>query len=99
MQEKFGSLDKNKRTIGYCQTGTRSTLTYLQLRLLGFKNPANWDDSWRVYASDLYANRPVEAPNGQQWYNFDGVNKDIKKLKKQVKELEEALAKLEEVKE
>ena len=99
LQEKFGSLDKNKRTIGYCQTGTRSTLTYLQLRLLGFKNPANWDDSWRVYASDLYANRPVEAPNGQQWYNFDGVNKDIKKLKKQVKELEEALAKLEEVKE
>jgi thiosulfate/3-mercaptopyruvate sulfurtransferase len=99
LQEKFGSLDKNKRTIGYCQTGTRSTLTYLQLRLLGFKNPANWDDSWRVYASDLYANRPVEAPNGQKWYNFDGVNKDIKKLKKQVKELEEALAKLEEVKE
>jgi thiosulfate/3-mercaptopyruvate sulfurtransferase len=99
LQEKFGSLDKNKRTIGYCQTGTRSTLTYLQMRLLGFKNPANWDDSWRVYASDLAANRPVEAPNGQQWYNFDGVNKDLKKLKKKVKELEEALAKLEEAKE
>ena len=99
LQEKFGSLDRNKRTIGYCQTGTRSTLTYLQLRLLGFKNPANWDDSWRVYASDLYANRPVEAPNGQQWYNFDGVNKDLKKLKEKVKKLEEALAALEEEKE
>jgi len=99
LQEKFGSLDKNKRTIGYCQTGTRSTLTYLQLRLLGFENPANWDDSWRVYASDLYANRPVEAPNGEQWYNFDGVNKSLKKLKKKVKELEEAMAKLEEAKE
>ena len=59
LQEKFGSLDKNKRTIGYCQTGTRSTLTYLQLRLLGFKNPANWDDSWRVYASDLYASNGI----------------------------------------
>jgi len=99
IQEKFGSLDKNNRTIGYCQTGTRSTLTYLELRLLGFKDPANWDDSWRVYASDLYANRPVEAPNGEQWYNFDGVNKDIKKLKKTVEELEEALAALEEKKE
>jgi thiosulfate/3-mercaptopyruvate sulfurtransferase len=99
LQEKFGSLDKSKRTIGYCQTGTRSTLTYLQLRLLGFENPANWDDSWRVYASDLYANRPVEAPNGEQWYNFDGVNKSLKKLKKKVKELEEAMAKLEEAKE
>jgi thiosulfate/3-mercaptopyruvate sulfurtransferase len=99
IQEKFSSLDKNTRTIGYCQTGTRSTLTYLELRLLGFKDPANWDDSWRVYASDLYANRPVEAPNGEQWYNFDGVNKDIKKLKKKVKELEEALAALDEKKE
>ena len=99
IQEKFGSLDKNSRTIGYCQTGTRSTLTYLELRLLGFKDPANWDDSWRVYASDLYANRPVEAPNGEQWYNFDGVNKDIKKLKETVEKLEETLASLEEKKE
>jgi thiosulfate/3-mercaptopyruvate sulfurtransferase len=96
VQEKFGSLDKSKRTIGYCQTGTRSTLTYLELRLLGFKDPANWDDSWRVYASDLAANRPVEAANGEQWYNFDGVNKDLKKLKEQVKELEDALAALKE---
>jgi thiosulfate/3-mercaptopyruvate sulfurtransferase len=96
LQEKFGSLDKNKRTIGYCQTGTRSTLTYLQLRLLGFKNPANWDDSWRVYASDLAANRPVEAPNGEQWYNFDSVNKTLKKLTKKVKKLEETIAALEE---
>jgi thiosulfate/3-mercaptopyruvate sulfurtransferase len=95
VHEKFASLDKNKRTIGYCQTGTRSTLTYLELRLLGFKNPANWDDSWRVYASDLAAYRPVAAPNGEQWYNFDGVNKSIKKLKKKVEELEETLAALE----
>ncbi len=99
VQEKFASLDRSKRTIGYCQTGTRSTLTYLQLRLLGFKNPANWDDSWRVYASDLAANRPIEALNGEQWYNFDKVNKDIKKLTKKVKELEEIIAKLDEDKE
>jgi len=96
VHEKYAGLDKNKRTIAYCQTGTRSTLTYLEFRLLGFKEPANWDDSWRVYSSDLYANLPVEAPNGEQWYNFDGVNKDIKKLKKKVKELEETLASLEE---
>jgi thiosulfate/3-mercaptopyruvate sulfurtransferase len=96
LQKKFGSLDREKRTIGYCQTGTRSTLTYLQLRLLGFENPANWDDSWRVYSSDLAANRPVEAPNGEQWYNFDKVNKTLKKLTKKVKELEETIAKLEE---
>jgi thiosulfate/3-mercaptopyruvate sulfurtransferase len=89
VQEKFGALDKNKRTIGYCQTGTRSTLTYLELRLLGFKDPANWDESWRVYGSDMAANAPVEAPNGAQWFNFDGVNKDIKKLKKELDELKD----------
>jgi thiosulfate/3-mercaptopyruvate sulfurtransferase len=94
--EKFAGLDKNKRTVGYCQTGTRSTLTYLQLRLMGFKDPANWDESWRVYSSDLHANYPVEAPDGQQWYNFDKVNKTLKKLTKKVKELEETIAKLDE---
>jgi hypothetical protein len=34
----------------------------------------------------------VEAPNGQEWYNFDGVNKDIKKLKKKVEALEAKLS-------
>ncbi|NOQ66897.1 MAG: hypothetical protein GQ556_06750, partial [Desulfobacterales bacterium] len=96
LQEKFASLNKSKRTIGYCQTGTRSTLTYLELRLLGFKDPANWDESWRVYSSDLAANAPVE---NEQWYNFDGVNKAIKKLNKKVKKLEETIAALEEKKE
>ena len=92
--KQFASLDKNKRTIGYCQTGTRSTLTYLQLRLLGFKNPANWDDSWRVYGSDLHAANPIDAPNGIQYYNFAKVNKSIKKLEKKVKKLEAQLKKL-----
>ncbi|MBE9552770.1 MAG: sulfurtransferase [Proteobacteria bacterium] len=80
---KFASLDRNKRTLGYCQTGTRSTMTYLQLRLLGFKDPANWDESWRVYGSQL--NYPVA---GEQWYNFAGVNNKIKSLEAKVKVLE-----------
>jgi thiosulfate/3-mercaptopyruvate sulfurtransferase len=79
----FGKLDKNKRTVAYCQTGTRSTMTYLQLRLLGFKDPANWDESWRVYGSQL--SYPVA---GEQWYNFAGINKKIKKLEKKVSALE-----------
>jgi len=78
----FGMLDKNARTVAYCQTGTRSTLTYLQLRLLGFKDPANWDDSWRVYGSTLMY--PVE---GEQWFNFAKMNKEMKKLKEEIKEL------------
>ena len=80
----FGSLDKNKRTIAYCQTGSRSGLTYFELRLLGFKDPANWDESWRVYASDpsFY---PVAS---EQWFNFNRV----RALEKAVKALEEKLA-------
>lgn len=80
---KFASLDRNKRTLGYCQTGTRSTMTYFQLRLLGFKDPANWDESWRVYGSQL--SYPVA---GEQWYNFAGVNNKIKSLEAKVKALE-----------
>ena len=48
----YASLDKNKRTIAYCQTGSRSTLTYLEMRLLGFKDPANYDDSWIIYGAN-----------------------------------------------
>jgi thiosulfate/3-mercaptopyruvate sulfurtransferase len=82
-EKAFGSLDKNKRTLAYCQTGTRSTMTYLQMRALGFKDVANWDESWRVYGSQL--SYPVD---GEQWYNFDSVNKKIKSLEKQVANLE-----------
>jgi len=84
-EKAFGSLDKNKRVVAHCQTGTRSTLTYLQLRALGFKDPANWDDSWRVYGS--VPEFPVED---EQWYNFDSLNKKIKKLEKEVAELAKA---------
>jgi len=79
----FGKLDKSKRTIAFCQTGTRSTMTYMQLRLMGFKEPANWDESWRVYGSQL--SYPV---GGEQWFNFAGVNKKIKNLEKKVATLE-----------
>jgi hypothetical protein len=90
----FNNLDKDKRTVAYCQTGTRSTLTYLQFRLMGFKDPANWDDSWRVYGSNLNAVNPIEAPNGAQFYNFDKVNKSLKKLDKKVTALEATVKKL-----
>lgn len=83
VDKAFGKLNKKQRTIAYCQTGTRSTMTYMQLRLMGFKDPANWDESWRVYGSQL--SYPV---SGEQWYNFAGLNKKIKKLEKKVAKLE-----------
>ena len=81
-KQAYGKLDKNKRTIAFCQTGTRSTMTYLQLRMLGFENVANWDESWRVYGSNL--EYPVA---GEQWFNFAGLNKKIKSLEKELASL------------
>lgn len=84
----FEKLDKNARTVAYCQTGTRSTLTYLQFRLLGFKDPANWDDSWRVYGAKL--DHPVAD---EQWFDFAKVNSELKALQDKVKALEAAAPK------
>ncbi|MDP3112718.1 MAG: rhodanese-like domain-containing protein, partial [Thermodesulfovibrionales bacterium] len=80
----FGKLDMNKRTIPYCQTGTRSTLTYLELRLMGFKEPANYDDSWIIYGSNVDC--PVANEN---WYDFVKVNDALKKIDALTKEIEE----------
>lgn len=93
LEKLFGKLDKNKRTIAYCQTGTRSTLTYLELRLMGYKDPTNYDDSWIVYGSNV--SYPVADEN---WYDFVKANAAIKDVGELKKELEEVKKKLGEKK-
>lgn len=78
----YEKLDKNKRTIAYCQTGSRSTLTYMELRMLGFKDPANYDDSWIIYG----ANEKLPAEEEQR-IDFSR----IKSLEDKVKALETKL--------
>lgn len=51
LEKLYGNLDKKKKTVLYCQTGTRTTLTYLVMKLLGFKDVVNYDDSWAVYGA------------------------------------------------
>jgi thiosulfate/3-mercaptopyruvate sulfurtransferase len=84
---ELAKFDRNKRTISYCQTGTRSTLTYLQLRLLGFKDASNWDESWRIYGST-----PGTLVADEQWFDFATVNAKIKSLEGKITDLEAALA-------
>ena len=85
----YKDFDKGKRTIA-CHTGTRSTLTYFELRLLGFKEPANWDDSWIVWGSNL--KYPVA---NEQWINFE----KLKKAEDELKALKDAMPKKEGAKE
>ncbi|MBT9171245.1 MAG: putative thiosulfate sulfurtransferase [Actinobacteria bacterium] len=51
LEKLHAKLDKTKRTIGYCRTGTRSSLAYFVQRLMGFKDPANYQDSWIYWSS------------------------------------------------
>lgn len=83
-EKLYAGLDKSKRSIAYCQTGTRSTLTYLELRLMGFKDPANYDDSWIIYGSNV--DYPVANEN---WYDFVKANDAIKAIDEIKKDLEE----------
>ena len=88
LEALFGKLDKSRRTIAYCQTGTRSTLIYVELRLMGFKDPANYDDSWIVYGSNV--DYPVANEN---WYDYVKVNDALKAVDALKKEIEELKAK------
>ncbi|HET8539131.1 MAG TPA: sulfurtransferase [Anaeromyxobacter sp.] len=77
----YKGLDPGRRTIAYCHTGTRSTLTYLELRLLGFKDPANYDDSWIVWG-----NTPRYPVANEQFINFER----LQKVEKGLQALEDA---------
>jgi thiosulfate/3-mercaptopyruvate sulfurtransferase len=83
----YEKLDKNKRTIAYCQTGSRSTLTYMEMRMLGFKDPANYDDSWIIYGAN--EKFPVEEEQRIDLARIKSLEDDVKKLKEQLKKEEE----------
>ncbi|MGE5799751.1 MAG: sulfurtransferase [Syntrophaceae bacterium] len=59
LQRIYAGLDKNERTVAYCILGNRSSMAYFVMRVLGFKSPANYHDSWFVYGNDDAA--PVET--------------------------------------
>jgi len=85
LREIYKGLDPKKEVVAYCQTGTRSTLTYVVLRSLGFEKVRNYDDSWIVWGSRL--DLPVV---GASYYDFVKVNaalRRIENLEAQVDEL------------
>jgi thiosulfate/3-mercaptopyruvate sulfurtransferase len=83
----YSTLDKNKRTIAYCQTGSRSTLTYMEMRMLGFKDPSNYDESWVIYS--INEKFPVEEEQRIDLSRIKTLEDDVKKLKEQLKKEDE----------
>jgi thiosulfate/3-mercaptopyruvate sulfurtransferase len=79
----YEKLDKNKRTIAYCQTGSRSTLTYMELRMLGFKDAANYDDSWIIYGAN--EKFPVEEDQRIDFSRIKSLEDKVKALEAKLK--------------
>lgn len=85
VREIYKGLDPKKEVVAYCQTGTRSTLTYVVLRSLGFEKIRNYDDSWIVWGSrpDL----PVESVTYFDFVKVNAALKTLEGLEQQVEEL------------
>ena len=45
-------VTKDKEVQTYCQTGQRSSVSYLVLRLLGYQKVLNYDGSWQEWGND-----------------------------------------------
>jgi len=54
----YSSLDSNKRTITYCQSGYRAAHSWLVLKSLGFDNAQNYLGSWYEWGNN--PDTPVE---------------------------------------
>lgn len=55
----YQRLEKDKRTVLYCFIANRISFGYFVLRLLGFKDPAIYHDSWIVWGNDTRL--PIEG--------------------------------------
>lgn len=53
LRERFGELDKNKKTAVYCKVGYRANLAVQMLKAFGFKQVYNVGGGYLGYASDV----------------------------------------------
>ena len=63
LERLYGSLDKDKKTVLYCYIANRISFSYFVLRMLGFKNPAIYHDSYIIWGND--PNLPVLGPDAK----------------------------------
>ena len=85
----YASLDPDKETVVYCQSGVRASETAAILRDLGFRDVKVYEPSWLGYAGVLSA--PAED---EVFFNVGAMLGQIAGLKKQIQTLESQLDKL-----
>jgi thiosulfate/3-mercaptopyruvate sulfurtransferase len=88
LQELYATLDSDKETIVYCQSGIRASETATVLKELGFKNVKVYDSSWLGYGNTLDA--PAEDVTffnvGLQQSKLNAMQKRVEKLEKELAE-------------
>ena len=83
LDEVYASLDPDKETIVYCQSGVRASQTASVLRALGFTDVKVYKPGWLGYAGALSA--PAED---EVFVNIGAMNRRIAGLQARIDELE-----------
>lgn len=83
LRDLYSTLDPDKETIVYCQSGTRASVTAAILEELGFKRVKVYDDSWLGYAAKLDA--PAEK---QTFVNVGLLQSQLRALAARIEALE-----------
>lgn len=89
LEALYASLDREKETVVYCQSGVRASNTAAVLQALGFKNVRVYDSSWLGYGNTLDA--PAESVS---YFNVSRVNNLLNALQSRVEDLEAQLGEL-----
>ena len=87
LKRLYSTLDPNKETIVYCQSGVRASETAGVLQHLGFANVKVYDSSWLGYGNMLDA--PAENVT---FFNVGLINSRLSALQSRIDQLEKELA-------
>ncbi len=83
----YASLDPDKETIVYCQSGARASETAAVLEQLGFRKVKVYDSSWLGYGNKL------DAPaNNVTFFNVGALNGKLAAMQARIVQLERELA-------
>lgn len=87
LKKLYATLDPEKETIVYCQSGTRASETAVVLAKLGFKNVKVYEPSWLGYAAVLSA-----PANNETFFNVGALNSRLSTMQQRIEQLERELA-------